>query len=416
MYNTNHTLRLFDSYPYRRDSEQVMQHVVNRETLKFQQEQTKDFAFLSANLGYFMPHLSIDEAYRVHMQLHVNRAVMMLETQQEFAADWLDTEHSHILTDGHPKIYCTYHLGAYRAPIALLVKKQVNFVLLIDNNTIRKQSSQIEQQIASIKQQYASASQVVLLNAEKDNVIYKLREYIQAGFSILAYIDGNTGQQGVYHRDSKYQIAVPFLEGAIMARAGLAAIAWLTNLPIYPIISYRPNVADNIPIIEIAAPLHPDRRIPFKDYIADTTVALYKVLEDYVSVYYEQWEPWFYIHRYLPQQTPAEDNETTDAPPRASDTTTDTDRLDVPLQFNQKRYALFKIEDECYLLDKVKYLTYPLPADLYQALKTARNMQTTQVCSGGLQWSNGLRFTNPKTVLDSETVHQLRQKQVFVHG
>ncbi|MEZ4986047.1 MAG: arginase family protein [Saprospiraceae bacterium] len=406
---TQFHVEAFENYPFLKDSQRVIQHILDREKAKFEQEQTKDFAFLSANLQHFMPHLSEEDALRVYMQIHLNRSVMMLETQQRIAADWLTSNANDILDDPSPKIYCTYHLGAYRAPIALMIKHNVSFVLLLDNKTITGQAHIILSQIAAIKQRYGSHSDVQLVNAEVDNVIFKLREAIKQGYSILAYIDGNTGKQGVYHRDDKYQVEVPFLAGRIMARTGIAAISWLTQLPIYPIITYRPNLSDNKPVNYIAPPVLPDRNVPLNTFSKDATIALYHVLEKFMPSYYEQWEPWFYVHRYLPPQSGIEDT------PNSPEQITATD-LAGKLKFNQQQFALFKIEQECYMLDKEQYLTYPLEDDVYQTLKMVRDKDTTHISRGKLKLTNGLRFNSNQPSLDSHALTFFLHKKILLHA
>ncbi len=397
---------LYENYPFLKQSEQAIQQIVDREKIKFETDQTKDFSFVNANLSNFFPEIAESVMEDVYMNIHLNRTLMLVESRNEGAADYLKAENGEVLHDKQPKIFCTYHLGPYRAPIALLIKENVDFVLLLDDATVRSQEAYILQQVASLKQQYSSTSRVELLNVERDNVIYKVINYTKQGMSILAYIDGNTGGRGVYHRDDKFQTTVDFLKHKIQARSGLAAIAYLTKLPIYPIITFRPKKKNVPPTIIIEPPVLPTRDVPLKEFAHSATRTLYGVLEKYMADYFDQWEPWFYIHKYVLQEALLNQPE---APAYETD-------KNGQLTFNRKQFCLFKMDQDCYLLDKQKYLTYPIPEELFTTLKKVEERATTSLVVGTLRRLKGLRFLSRRPRIDTALLSELQKKNILVYA
>lgn len=405
MHKITNIANLCKDYPYLERVAAPIQGIVDREKRKFDTDQTKDFAFVSANLENFIPTITPEEIRNTYMNLHFNRTLMLIEAKAEASVHHLNTNFDEIIKDKQPKIFCTYHLGPYRAPIALLIKKQIDFVILLDKKTFDRQATVILEQVDNLKQQYRSPSKVELLNVEKNNVIYKIINYIKQKISVLAYIDGNTGGKGVYHRKEQLQTTIDFLNNKILARNGLAAISYITKIPIYPIIAYRPKRNDVPPFINFEQAIIPDKNVSLKSYKNDATKALYQILEDYVKIFFDQWEPWFYIHKYMiPNVEKTIEDKSIEEKGNKKNTV-----------FNVKHFSLFKIEEDCFLLDKRAYLSYPITGNLFKELKILEKKKSDDTKIGSLKWFNGIKFFAKKPQLTSVEKQVLHEKKILIY-
>jgi len=396
---------LYKNYPFLNRASASVKGIVEREKYKFENHQTKDFSFVGANLNNFIPSISYDAIKDTYMNLHINRTLMLIESKAENSTQYLDSNFQEVVKDNSPKIFCTYHLGPYRAPIALLIKENVDFVMLLDAPTIKKQSQYITTQIEVLKKEFNSTSKIELLNVENDNILFKIIKYTKRNFSVLAYIDGNSGGKGVYHKSKNLQTQVNFLDNHILVRNGLAAISYLANIPIYPIISYRPKQKDVPPKVSFETPIIPDKTIASRLYIDNTTKALYKVLETYVEEYFDQWEPWFYIHKYLDFEKIA-NNTIEDIP---------ATKKKKKLVFNVKDFALFKIEEDCYLLNKKNYLSFSIEEEIFDKLKVLEDKSLHKVSTGKLKWLKRFKFYPRKVKFNAITNDELQHSKVLIY-
>lgn len=299
---------------------------------------------------------SEEKIKEIQLAIFLNRICAIQETQKIELIEELNTNIVESNLDNNPKIFCTYHLGSYRAILAVLVKNNVNFVLLIDANTYAKQAESITGLLFSIKIYFKSQSMIKLVDVENKNGIAESQKFIRLNYSIVAYIDGNSGGKGVYHLNKALMNPVTFLKGKLYVRTGISAISYLTNIDIIPVVSYRPKAKASSPVVEFLPPIQPYRTMcTLREYMQSTTQRLYKILESYLTIYFDQWEPWFYVHKYIDQE-------------EMSFQFNPVDLQRIRFQFNAHRYSLFKIDQESFLFDRRTYHTYPLESKIYECL------------------------------------------------
>ncbi len=369
---------IISKYPHLESYNDLRNHILERERKKFEAFQLKDFVVMSANLQNFLPEVPASEYEEIYTNILLGRALLNEETHRTELIDKVDTHQmEEVLTAKHlPAVFCTYHLGSYRSVIGLLARQGVPFVLIVDANTYHRQGAGIKRQVIQFHQAYGQEGTYFdMLNAELPNSAMTMLKYLREGISIVAYIDGNTGGGGIFHKNDRFQLKIPFLEQEIFSRKGIAAISWMSKCPIIPVISYyrKGNIRPNIVFYD---PVFPDKwNKPPQTYIPEITKKLYRILESHLIEYYDQWETWFYLHKYLDADSLSID--------WAGETPARPAGKKVSFSFNQVDFDLFRMNADHYLFNKRTYQTYPIDEDLFEALRKVDAKGESQLLSAG---------------------------------
>ncbi len=329
----------------------LKEKILMREQEKKAQHATKDFHFLSANLSRFMPHIPLEE----HWDIYVN--VLYTMRLRDFDLHYLLSLTDELSNDSEktimdPKIYITCHLGFCKASISLLMLKGISKIaLVVDNNTYEKQAETIYAINNRFREMFNLQNEFKIVNVEKSNTVVEMMQLIKQGFSLFAYIDGNSGYKGVYNKEKT--IDIPFLDSTIASRTGLSAISYFTRTPIVPLVSFYDD--KDYPVTNFLEEIKPNGE-NIRTYMANTTKQLYKIFEGYISEHYDQWESWFYFHKYLDANTLMSKNESFDL----DDITTN--------DFESNRFGVFKIDGDSYLFNKEAYKIYPITNNQFDHL------------------------------------------------
>ena len=339
------------------------QQVAEREDQKIQTGQRKDFNFLAANLANFLPHIPASEYERIYRRILTNHA---LSAHNFRYADFGSLSHLCVQGDTQfmdpqakrtARIFCTYHLGGYRAVMAMLLNAGYPLALVIDNRIYKQQKEHIEGIMNQLNAYNGTSLTVQILDAESVDIGKRMAMALISGHSVLIFPDGNTGVGGVFHRNAR-QLKVQFLNQTIYSRTGIATLSHALKTPITPIISHYVN--DNgiqVPRFYCAETIDPrSLGMSQEEYVRYATATLYGVLSEQLDQYVDQWESWFYIHKFLDT-----DELAAQAPP-SPDAPAD---LSGDLMFDNDRFGLFKLEQECYLFDKRTYRAYALTEPVY---------------------------------------------------
>ena len=134
-------------------------------------------------------------------------------------------------------------------------------------------------------------------------------------------------------------------------------------MPITPITSYYVHI-DGVPVphYHCSPAIDPVLSAMTQDeYVQYATRGLYQVLADRVGQHVDQWENWFYIHKFLDINALA-----AQALPARQEPINPLAKL----FFDNHRFGLFKLESDGYLFDKLTYLAYPLTHSVYDWLNT----------------------------------------------
>lgn len=340
--------------------------VARREQEKKQAKRQKDFHFVSANLLNFLPHLPQDQHEQVYMDICSMYKRLTLEPDRPQLIETLILEGDTCFLTSHqdlPAIFCTYHVGSYRALIGLLAKSGIDFVLASGANMYQQQKDKIIEYVRTFQQTAGKEAYFDLVDVSAANATLELTTQLLKGRSLVAYVDGNNGVGGVYQRDDS-MLRLNFLGKPIYSRKGLSVLSFLTKRPLIPAISYYQPVdgaEETLATLRFYPPIVPPlAREARERYFEEATTQLYGVLEQNLQHYYNQWEGWIYVHKYLDfESLKATEPDEPDLRAAAARET---------LLFNKERYGLFKIDDDGYALDKLKYTTVKLPASLFDGL------------------------------------------------
>ena len=346
---------------------QAQAAVAVREQEKKQACQQKDFHFVSANLLNFLPQVPPAEHEQVYLRICSMTERLRLEPDKPQLIERLEVEgQANCLENPSqlPALFCTYHLGSYRALIGFLAKAGVDFVLAMGGTIYQQQRDKIREQVTAFQQVYGKKAFFEAVDVTTANATLELTTHLTKGRSVVAYVDSNTGVGGVYQRDDS-MLRFNFLGKPIYARKGLSVLSFLTKRPLIPVISYykrADSAEDTTTHLRFYPPIHPPvSRDGRNDYFISATTRLYEVLAKALERYYDQWEGWVYVHKYLDFAS-------------LKATTADEAEVDIsvapnaPLAFNKARYGLFKINEEGYLFDKKRYSSIKLSASLFGLL------------------------------------------------
>jgi lauroyl/myristoyl acyltransferase len=341
----------------------VYQQVVRREDQKLLAGQRKDFEFLSANLAHFLPHIPATEYESIYRRILTN---YLLSAHSFAYVDMASMKHLHVEGDTgfmapdvkrSPRIFCSYHLGGYRAVLPFLLSAGYSLALVINNLMYRQQKAQIESVVSQWNALKGTALTIQILDAESPDIGKLMAMALIGGRSILVFPDGNTGVGGVHQRNAK-QLKVRFLNQTIYSRTGIATLSHTLKAPITPIVAYYVTVDGmQLPVCHCADPIDPRTLgLPADVYVRQATTQLYAILADHLSRYIDQWESWFYIHKFLDT-----DELIAQAPPALAGPADEADEL----VLDQDRFGLFKLNQDGYLFDRKTYQSYPLTEAVY---------------------------------------------------
>jgi len=320
----------------------------------------RQFYFTLANIKTLLPHILKGRSYKdLFTELLYTRALTPLDASnyaQHIEEVKLKGAYQSVLYHKEtPLIFCTYHLGSYRAIIGLLARLGYDFSLVIDQQVFDTQEPAIRQVVKTVNEHFNTHSDFDLINAEEFNAAMKMIKQLKQGRALVLYIDGNTGTGGVFRHDEKLGI-VNFFGKRLFARQGIAYLSFLSNIPIVPVISYREGLenSDSISIknivLEFFEKIDPSSSRSKKIYCTETTQHLYDLLEQRLEEYPLQWEGWFYVHKYFDEQALPSSN----AKPKTNEQKKDRSQL----VFNEERFGLFTFGQQYFLFNNETYQTF----------------------------------------------------------
>jgi hypothetical protein len=193
-------------------------------------------------------------------------------------------------------IITTYHTGSYRLVISLLLRLEIKIVIVTEQRFIEKQSKEV----FDLKQKLCeylhikSTDNLEILSAQDASLFLKLRRKLEDGYSIVFYVDGNTGMFEYDVNDSKL-MKINFLSDYINVRKGIAFLSYLTKTKIISFISKRDSNLDNEITIDS---INTDFSLSRNEFIELVTKNLYTKLELFLLKNPQQWEGWFYVNEF----------------------------------------------------------------------------------------------------------------------
>ena len=327
---------------------------------------TREFA--SANLHHLRPDIPMREHAKIIEEILLHRLMAELDGESYFLADHTRIEDPNSVLETaktSPVIFCTFHLGSYRLINMFLISHNLNYLLPVEDYSAQR--SFFLSFIHGHQQNFHSTSQFVLVNAEEPTAALTMARKARSGWSLLAYLDGNTGVQGAARRDGK-MLKILLLGKPMYARKGIAFLSHFLKLPIVPV------------FCEITGDL--ERRLVFHDpiepaasgddrdaYCQKTTDQLYALLGEYLKKSPSQWFGWLDMQQYLDLDavTSFDAAEITEQAAESGEEIT-ANRL----VFNRERFGFIVRDGERALLDKLTYEFLSVPESVYAVLESCR--------------------------------------------
>lgn len=300
--------------------------------------QLRAFAFFSANVQKLIPEIP----YERHGELFEEAAhFARLVADDQLHRQWLEAEACTLgspVDCTRPGVIATYHTGPYRLLPMWLVQQGISLTLVVSADVMKSQRETYDTWYRSLG---AEKGDFTMLVAEDPLVIRKMIRALHDGHFLLVYVDGNMGSGSA---GSRSELIVDFFAHKIRVRTGVADVARLAGVPIYPICALfgraqRPRF-DVLPQIESIGPKE-DRTA----WITATMQLIYRRLADVVRNDPMQWEGWFYVHGDMVNEETVQINEL--------------------FRF----YLPFRLREHYFLLHKDSYRAYRLPAQLYERLR-----------------------------------------------
>ena len=335
------------------------------------QYELNSMEFASANLQHFLPDIPIETHTGIIDAIFFNRECSDLDEDCFFLLESTrisDLNSVLVTAKEKPVIFCTFHYGSYRLINSLLVSRGFNYILPVEDNIYVEQKTRFLEGCVKCQSHFNSTSQFMVVNAEQPTAALTMARKARSGWSLLAYIDGNTGVQGTGRHDAK-MLKVHLLGKPIYARKGIAFLSHFLKLPIVPV------------ICEITGPMERtmtfhDKIDPFdyqdsrEDYCRRATEKLYSILGDYLKKSPSQWLGWLDMQKYIDMDS-ISDSEAGDEPGTDSVSLVDQNAA-YRFVFNHQRFGFIVNDSQRVLLDKATYKLLSVPDNIAEILDTYR--------------------------------------------
>ncbi len=190
-----------------------------------------------------------------------------------------------------PCIYITLHLGCYEEIAAFLIRKEGKVCIPVTERVYLQETRHYNENLAK---RGMACSQLVFVNIESSTGLRQMIRYAHEGYSLLCYIDGNSGIGGMTRNDSKLE-KIRFFNTTIHVRKGIEYVSRILNRDIIPIYSYIEDISFQPHIV-----LMP----PFERILHHTiTDSLWYMFGRVIWQYYWQWEAWLYVDEFIDHST-----------------------------------------------------------------------------------------------------------------
>lgn len=327
---------------------------------------TREFA--SANLHHLLPEIPLRAHPKIIDEILLHRLMAELDGDGFFLLDntRIDDPHSALDTaKTEPVIFCTFHFGSYRLINMLLISRSFDYMLPVEDHIYAVQKDDFLGHSQAYQKHFRSTSQFTVVNAEEPTAALAMARKARAGWSLLAYLDGNTGVQGAARKDAK-MLKVSLLGQPIYARKGIAFLSHFLKLPIVPVFCETLGPVERRFILH--EPIEPPTTGSDRDvYCQQTTKRLYELLGTYLKKSPSQWLGWLDMQQYL-------DLDAT-IPFDASgnvDQATESEIVASRLVFNHERFGFIVRDGERVLLDKLTYEFLTVPESVYAVLESCK--------------------------------------------
>jgi lauroyl/myristoyl acyltransferase len=314
------------------------------------------FSIFKANIHRFLPVINESNYENLFKKFLYNAYIV--ETDQsnfdKIKTIKINNMGSYNIIESNYKstIFAAFHFGSYRMITSYLLYLGFKVVLIVEDTVYDAQKGKIDTDFERLRHfSNENKSNLILLNVCDASSIFKLKQMLNDGYSLIVYMDGNTGLKKKVDLE-KECFEIDFLNSSIFVRKGILELAYIINASVVPVVSKYVN--DNRITLNFFDKIGSYDFNSRSEFVKQTLKLLYAILEDFIYKSPEQWECWSYMHKWFLRNTiyPYEKK---------------TDRLQY--KFNHKRYSLFKLKEDVYIFDLFSYRIYPISMCCYDSLK-----------------------------------------------
>lgn len=320
-----------------------------------EQEQAR-FELVSTALVNYLPLLPVEQHAVVFEQIRSNQQLCITEQ-----GDWSLLSKINLqgaaaqglaLLRNKPFILCSMHTGSYRLLNLWLVQEKIPFALVMGSKVLRQQGEQFREIFCS----YAGdTTGLELIDAEQSRAGLQMLRALRAGRSLVLYLDGQTGVGGET-ADNKNNCTVRFLAQELYARKGIGWLAHVAQCPILPVLCLRKDGGEHV--FHFFSPIEQQERTDRDGFARLVTQQLYDRFGQVIANNPGQWEGWLTIH-----QTARIIADTSRRQYRDR-------KYGKNIVFNSFCFGIFKTADQPMLVEKHRYLFYPIGTDLFELLQS----------------------------------------------
>lgn len=192
-----------------------------------------------------------------------------------------------------PSIFVTLHLGCYNIIPAYLLSIGKKVCIPVTKRVYYEQVSIYKK--AFVKFISNKNADIKFVNIESSAGFIELLRSVKNGYSLLVYIDGNSGVGGMERKDDKL-MTLEFFNNPILIRKGIGFLSLKLGLNINLIYNY---VSDDLKTCNLL----------FMDSLSycefnneeQLITAIWKSFNKPIFHHFEQWEPWLYADSYYIQ-------------------------------------------------------------------------------------------------------------------
>lgn len=247
-----------------------------------------------------------------------------------------------------PKLYVTMHLGPYKLIGSYLLTHGISLCIPVTSKVYKDLYNSFMEDTKDIREN--NNVKLEFINIEEKSGILKLMRCVRLGYSLLLYMDGNSGIGGMERTDNKL-ISYHFFNKDIMIRKGVDFLSRSLKIPVVPIVTFLSsnNSNDYIPNITILNEITICNE-KNENRIIEMVWDIFKI---YIEKYPEQWEGWCYVDAFFCHKEIIIDEENTGGHQM--------------LRFNQKRYDFLE-RNGFYLYDMYNNKLFKINKILYIVL------------------------------------------------
>ncbi|GGG89832.1 hypothetical protein GCM10007415_25140 [Parapedobacter pyrenivorans] len=307
----------------------------------------RSFAFYSANMRYLMPNVPV----AFHAASFEETQLLRAENADSLlAARRLGEMPAPLSWRGgvpFPAIVATFHTGPYPLVCGWLMQHRIPFALLLSADVLQRQELRYRQLYRQITGVAPDEKSFVCIDASDPRSLFRMRTVFNQGMVLVAYLDGNTGVP--LPRGTAPRLVLDFMGRPMAAKVGVAFIAHLTGVPVYPLACYR--AGNGVRWLE-GAKVEAAKGEVREAYVKRCMATSYGVLEALLLARAPQWEGWLYVHHDLLLDPPSQTKLPTGLQPEAIN-----------------EFMPFQIREHYFVLHTPTFATYRIPRRLHDELK-----------------------------------------------